>query len=284
MAGDGSSPYLYPGTQVLRNKFGIRDPLVLDNLEHEITARRIAELSASPIPGKLDLAHMRAVHHHLFQDLYEWAGEIRTVSISKGSTLFALPGFIEGEGARLHRELERANFFRGLAKTEFVGRLSEHYADWNALHPFREGNGRATREFFSMISRQAGYSMDFRSLRGPSWNLAAAQSIGGQLQGVQDLFMSAVRPLRAEAFELLPREQALQAHPELAPSFAALDETRAGLQRVYRQNPEKLDAAMRRAVDLVQQGLNAGRLVATPAPALDVDRQVEPAIPPKRRR
>jgi len=103
---------------------------------------RIEELREKPIAGKFDLEHLKAIHAHVFQDVYEWAGKTRTVNISKNGDAFAQPAFIESAGKQLGAAIAKENNLQGLEKPQFVERLALYYADWNALHPFREGNGR----------------------------------------------------------------------------------------------------------------------------------------------
>jgi len=84
MPHDASDPYLYPGTQVLRNIPGIQNEVVLQVFEYEQVVLRTEELHERPIVGTFDFGHLKRIHHHLFQDVYRWAGVPRTVSISKG--------------------------------------------------------------------------------------------------------------------------------------------------------------------------------------------------------
>lgn len=196
-----TGPYLYPGTQVLRNKAGIRDGQALREFEYEQTKWRIEELREHPIAGKFDLAHMQAIHAHIFQDVYEWAGELRTVGISKGASMFAQSPYIEGEAKRLSVSLAAENYLRGLDKPRFVERLAHYYAEWNALHPFREGNGRSTREFIGQLAREAGYEFDQTRIDNDKdrWNDAARRSFNGDLEPVKRIFTEAVQPGRALA-------------------------------------------------------------------------------------
>jgi cell filamentation protein len=90
-----SDPYLYPGTSVLKNLRDLTDPKLLERFEARQTHRRIAELIDNPVAGRFDVAHLKAIHRHIFQDVYEWAGEFRTVNISKGGHLFGLATFLE---------------------------------------------------------------------------------------------------------------------------------------------------------------------------------------------
>jgi len=90
-----SDPYLYPGTSVLKNLRGLTDPQLRARFEARQTHRRIAELIDMPITGGFDVAHLKAIHRHIFQDVYEWAGEFRTVNISKSGHLFGLAIVLE---------------------------------------------------------------------------------------------------------------------------------------------------------------------------------------------
>jgi len=92
---DSSDPYTYPGTDVLRNTLDIRDPQQLAAFEANATTARLIELDAAPIEGRLDIAHLKAIHRHIFQDVYAWAGEFRTVNISKSGHLFGVAAFVE---------------------------------------------------------------------------------------------------------------------------------------------------------------------------------------------
>lgn len=217
-------PHVYPGTQVLRNIPGIRDEATLRDFEYEQTKLRIEELREQPIPGKFDLAHLKAIHAHVFQDVYEWAGQIRTVGISKNGDRFAQPAFIEGAGKQLGAALAKEDFLRGHEKPQMVERLAFHYAEWNALHPFREGNGRATRELIGQLAREAGYDLDQTRIDNSKdqWNDAARRSFRGDLVPVTRIFSEAVRPARAIAFQKLPEVEACAEFPELRSAFDGL--------------------------------------------------------------
>jgi cell filamentation protein len=76
-------PYVYPGTNVLRNLRDIRDPEEFSEVEGIATTRRITELARHPILGNFDTRHLQSIHRHIFQDVYQWAGEFRTVDIAK---------------------------------------------------------------------------------------------------------------------------------------------------------------------------------------------------------
>src|SRR5882672_8750577 len=101
---DSSDPYTYPGTEVLRNILEIRYPQQLAAFEANATAARLVELDAAPLAGWFGVAHMKAIHRHMFQDVYLRAGEFRTVNISKAGHLFGLAAFVE---PALHKVVRR---------------------------------------------------------------------------------------------------------------------------------------------------------------------------------
>lgn len=217
--------YLYPGTDVLRNKHDLRDPEALKAFEYEAAARR--QQTLPPSPGRFDLAHLQEVHQHLFQDTYEWAGQLRDVEMAKGaSTKFVAAADIAQRAKAIHQKLAERDFLRGRDKQSFVQGLAEYHAELNQLHPFREGNGRATRVLLADLAQRAGYVLDQRRIDNAKgqWNEASAASMhGGDLSGLRKFFADAVRPARSVALEELPREQALQLHPELKPLYERLD-------------------------------------------------------------
>lgn len=161
---DAVDDYVYPGTTVLRNKAGIQDQTALDAFEADATAVRMLELLEQPLEGRFDFAHLCAIHRHLFQDVYEWAGEIRTVDISRDTSRFANMALIERYLGGVLGRLPAENWLRGLQPEPFVARLAHYMGEINATHPFREGNGRTQRVFCALLAEQAGYFIDFESV------------------------------------------------------------------------------------------------------------------------
>jgi cell filamentation protein len=90
-------------------------------------------------------------------------GQIRTVSIAKGSP-FCLPQYIESSSASIVRALGNENFLRSLERGAFIDRLTFYLGEVNAVHPFREGNGRTQRVFFEQLARDAGFNLDWQHL------------------------------------------------------------------------------------------------------------------------
>ena len=161
---DGVDTYVIPGTEVLRNQADIADQKALDAFEADATALRMLEMLQQPIPGNFDLAHLCAIHRYLFQDVYAWAGTLRTVDISRGNSRFASFSLIENYLGKQLRSLASEDFLRGLPPPPFVQRLAHFMGEINAAHPFREGNGRVQRLFCAQLAEQAGYFIDFESV------------------------------------------------------------------------------------------------------------------------
>jgi cell filamentation protein len=107
---ENSDPYLYPGTSVLKNLLGLTNPELLERFEARRTHRRIAELIDNPLSGGFDPAHLKAIHRYIFQDVYEWAGQFRTVNISKGGHLFGLANFLEPSLQQILTKLAAENY------------------------------------------------------------------------------------------------------------------------------------------------------------------------------
>ncbi len=158
---DGSDSYTYPDSDVLKNKADLHTQSALDAFEADATAIRLLELAEHPIAGKFDLPHLQAIHRHLFQDVYDWAGQLRTVDISKGGSRFGNCGMIESYLGQQLGKIAQENFLLTLAPESVIRRLAYYMGEINAAHPFREGNGRVQRAFCAQLAEQAGYFIDF---------------------------------------------------------------------------------------------------------------------------
>lgn len=167
-------PYRDTASGVLRNLLAITNPAELAQAEAALSASRLIDLELRRLPGTYDLDHLRAFHRYILGDVYEWAGELRTVSIAKGS-LFCLPQHLQSYGGDIFGRLAAADRLRGLTREQFIKRLAEFLADVNSLHPFREGNGRAQRTFFSQLAHDAGHHVDWVRMD-PARNIAASSA------------------------------------------------------------------------------------------------------------
>ena len=169
-------PYCYPGSTVLRNKLNLTDAGALRYEERQWVIQRARE----GIPtGNFDLTHLCAIHHRLFQDVYAWAGELRTVEIAKGGHQFQFRRFIGTGMADIHRRLTKANFLRGLTRTAFAKAVGAIMGDVNYMHPFREGNGRTQLCYLEPLVEQAGHRIDLRRLDPTRWIEASRAAHAG---------------------------------------------------------------------------------------------------------
>ena len=161
---DADDVYCIPGTAVLKNKAGITDQDLLDEYEGDFTAIRLLELTQNPIQASFDLAHLCKIHSHLFQDVYEWAGEVRSVDIIRGDSRFCNVRQIQSYSHTIFSALSAEKYLVNLEPAVFANRLAHYLSEVNAIHPFREGNGRVQRLFVSQLAEHAGYSLDYSAL------------------------------------------------------------------------------------------------------------------------
>ncbi|SDM88622.1 Fic/DOC family protein [Actinomyces ruminicola] len=162
-------PYLDPETGILRNKVGAVTVSALAEAEAALSFARMVQLADHPVEPTGDLDELRAIHRHLFQDVYEWAGELRTVDIVKnveGAQFFLPVSMITRASMFTVAELREENMLMGMSRERFVERLAYYYDAFNYIHPFREGNGRTQRVFWSRVARDAGWQLDWRAVRG----------------------------------------------------------------------------------------------------------------------
>ncbi len=153
----------YKGTDVLINKFNIIDQNILGKVDADITRKNIALLNMCPIKGNFDLTHLQNIHLAIFKDLYLFAGEIRDEIISKGTT-FALPQYIKSYSDELFKNLKKEHYIINKNIDETANRLSYYMSEINAIHPFREGNGRSNREFIRTLALKCGFYIDWSRL------------------------------------------------------------------------------------------------------------------------
>jgi cell filamentation protein len=154
-------PYVYRGTNVLKNLRDIRDAALLNEFEAEASSRRLRQLEHEPVTGGFDTRHLQAIHKHIFQDVYQWAGEFRAVNIGKAGDLFALKEHIVSCLDKTFAELRQERHLRGAGLDRFALRGSHYLGEINAVHPFREGNGRTQREFIRQLAVRNGYELDW---------------------------------------------------------------------------------------------------------------------------
>ena len=191
---DPISANCYPDTTVLINKFDIRDEEKLSEVENVIASARYAEWLNSPQSKEFTFNHYKAIHHFLFSDLYDWAGKVRTVNISKKGTHFTPAENIESQAELIFDRLGRQNYFKGLPHGEFVEEIVDFYCVTNNLHPFREGNGRTQRVFLTQLIYNAGYHINFADMDTDLLMIATIQSAQGVTDLLKQIFSESISP------------------------------------------------------------------------------------------
>jgi cell filamentation protein len=180
--GNFDDPYCYKGGSVLLNKRGIGSAVELE--EFEVAMFALRALQALPV-GNFDPSHYRSLHHHLFQDVYDWAGAYRTIRIAKNDAMFCYPEFIAAQMDALFASLHGASFARGSDPKAFVTAAASFLADLNAIHPFREGNGRTQLTFLFLLGHRAGHAPDMSCIRAEDMLAAMIASFKGKLKPLE---------------------------------------------------------------------------------------------------
>ena len=177
-------PYTYKNSTVLVNKLDLRSQAELEAFEAEISSARAEE----PLPdGSMDFEHYKAIHHHLFQDVYHWAGHVRTVRIAKSGNPFCFPENIEGQANKLFDDLQSAGHLRNLDAQTFASKAAHFLAELNAIHAFREGNGRSQLTFFALLADHAGYPLKIEKLNPDEMLAAMIASFDGDERRLADV-------------------------------------------------------------------------------------------------
>lgn len=189
----GDNQYCYPQSDVLINKLGIVEQAALDAEEIALTQARVEQYV--PDFDDISLTGLRSIHRYLFQDIYDWAGELRSVDISKGNTRFANVNRIEPEAKKLFQQLKQENFLVGLPREQFVASLAHYYCEFNVLHPFRDGNGRSQRLMFEVISINAGFAIRWQPIERQEWINANIAAYNCQLDRLINIIDRAITPI-----------------------------------------------------------------------------------------
>jgi len=184
--------YCYPDSDVLVNKLDIREQDKLRVFERKLTMLRIMELLDKPIKGNFDFKHLQKIHEFIFQDVYEWAGKVRKVDIAKGN-MFCNVKFIDSQAEEIFGNLKKENYLEGLSEMDFIKRLAYYFSEINALHPFREGNGRSQREFIRSLAIKNGYIITFSDIPEDEMIKASQDSFLCEYDSMERLFQKCVR-------------------------------------------------------------------------------------------
>lgn len=183
----------YENSAVLKNKFDIRDAHQLDIMEQSITSMLIAK-AAIEIPFEnVDFDFYKKLHKYVFADIYDWAGKIRTVNMSKKGTNFCEFEKIENRGKMIFERLNNTDFLRAFHDDEFIVELTDLYCELNHLHPFREGNGRVQRLFLSMLVSHFGKNLNFAQIDKDCLMIATIKAISGDVFMLRDIFREHIK-------------------------------------------------------------------------------------------
>lgn len=190
---EGTQSDCYPGTTVLINKLGIKEQKMLNVAEIRIVISMTAKIESEINFENVDFDFYKTLHHRLFSDLYEWAGKIRNINISKKGTVFCKSDDIERIGVLKFKRLQKLDFLKNLTKEEFVEELTELYNDLNMLHPFREGNGRTLRLFITLLVRNADHNISFAECDSDLLLIATIKAAQGDTNLLRDVFADLVK-------------------------------------------------------------------------------------------
>ena len=218
---------------VPKNRLGLDDAEALSLIEQDLAFNRALEIKNGTAPeatrsGEFDLEHLRAIHQHLFQDVYEWAGTTRNQTMSiEGQQVRAAPLIYKDDGrvpvpfvpstqvdrslSQTLGQLREQNFLQGLPRPEFADRAAVVFSEINSAHPFMEGNGRTQREFMTQLAKQAGHSLTFDVVSAERMSVVSLEARMGDVSGMQRLFQEISNPdrvaLLAKAQDFLDREK-----------------------------------------------------------------------------
>jgi cell filamentation protein len=190
---EGCSWNCYPGTTVLINKLDIRDQAELDSAEKQITLLRGIQAEQETEFANVNFEFYKRLHGTLFGDLYDWAGKLRTINISKKGTVFCKHTELEQLGRLKFERLKEMDYFCGLPEKRFKDELTELYHDLNMLHPFREGNGRTLRLFITLLVRNAGYDADFSACDSDMLSIATIKAAQGDISMLREVFEAIIQ-------------------------------------------------------------------------------------------
>jgi cell filamentation protein len=191
-------PYCYPGTDVLRNKEDIRDKDALEAFERAHSADRLETLSHD-LP--ITVAGFCEIHRYMLQDVYDWAGEYRTVNTGRTAP-FCKTEYIAAEMDKRFAAINGENNLHNLTPEQFASRAAEHINEINAIHPFLDGNGRAQRAFLQVLAEQAGHEIDLARIDPQAWNDASVRGFYQQdHRAMCTLLADALIPTREQDYE-----------------------------------------------------------------------------------
>lgn len=199
--GVSDDPLCWPGTSVLRNTLGIRDEATLADAEAEFAAVALEHIEIEAPP--FDFDYLRRLHRQLFGDVYEWAGSIRSVDISKGTTRFCTSRRIVPEADKVMQALDGLDLSHA-SRRETISHVAACFGELNLIHPFREGNGRTLRLFFEHFLVFHGHAVDWSKVERDDWIAACIAAVECDYAPLEEIFDRCIGDL--------PQEDSLARH------------------------------------------------------------------------
>ena len=179
--------YTYPDSSVFQNRADIRDSDDLNALEQSLSAYRFH--IKMPTTDVLNQDHFKLIHKHLFQDLYDWAGEYRAVDIRDGRSgkEFASHLEIEQKMEGLFHQLSEQDFLRGADPAEFTANLAKLACELNSIQPFMGGTDRVSRTFLTQLAQNAGNDIAWSNVKLVEWVEALTAGQEGDFARMEEL-------------------------------------------------------------------------------------------------
>lgn len=172
------------------------DEKVLERAERALVTQR----SREDVPrGKFDLDHLKAIHRHLFQDVYDWAGKVRTVEIAKDKSQFQFRQYVETGMADIEKRLKDKKYLRNLSRGAFANEAAAIIGDVNYVHPFREGNGRVQMQYLKQLCEQAGHPIRLERIAPETWMDASREAHQARYEKMADCIAEAITPGRGRS-------------------------------------------------------------------------------------
>jgi cell filamentation protein len=179
--------YFWEPGGCLRNKLDIKNPFELPVAEYRLRAVRQTEIDSGEvdIPRTYDKEHLQAIHRHLLQDVYDWAGDFRNVDITKRGHTFVPAELLDKWTDKVSAKISDKDWST-MSREEFVQSIAEVYSYQNLTHPFREGNGAAGKVYINHVSEMSPYRLDFDRVEKDEWNAASSASYPEDLEKSTD--------------------------------------------------------------------------------------------------
>ena len=185
---EASSDSCYPDTTVLVNKLNLRTQEQLTQAEALLVTSCSAKLERDLPFENVDFDYYKNLHRQMFGDLYDWAGTVRKVNLSKKGTVFCDCNKIEELGQLQLKRLKKLKYLKNLSTVSFLDELTELYSDLNLLHPFREGNGRTLRLFVTLLVRNTDRDISWNGCDSDLLTIATIKAAQGDLTLLRSVF------------------------------------------------------------------------------------------------